>query len=234
MRAMILAAGRGERMRPLTDKLPKPMLTAGGKPLLQYHLEALAQAGFTELVINHARYGARIEAWFGDGAAFGVHLRYSAEGDSPLETGGGIKRALPLLGNDPFLVVNGDTWTDFPFASLQPPPTGLAHLVLVPNPAHHPDGDFTLADGEVRSNRQPAHTFSGIGIYHPELFQAVPEHTFPLAPLLRRAMDNHQVTGELYQGVWFDIGTPARLAEIERYLAQHQSLSPTELHSPGA
>ena len=224
MRAMILAAGRGERMRPLTDKLPKPMLPAGGKPLLQYHVEALARAGFTELVINHARFGERIEAWLGDGSAFGVNIRYSAEGECPLETGGGIKRALPLLGDDPFLVVNGDIWTDFPFASLQPTLAGLAHLVLVPNPAHHPDGDFTLADGEVRSAGQPAHTFRGIGVYHPALLQPVPEHTFPLAPVLCRAMENHRVTGELYQGRWFDIGTLARLAELEKFLTQHEGL----------
>ena len=221
MRAMILAAGRGERMRPLTDKLPKPMLPAGGKPLLQYHVEALARAGFTELVINHARFGERIEAWFGDGSAFGVQVHYSAEGDNPLETGGGIKRALPLLGDGPFLVVNGDTWTDFPFASLQPTLPGLAHLVLVPNPAHHPDGDFALANGEARSTGQPAYTFSGIGIYRPDLFQSAPEHTFPLAPILRRAMDNYQVTGELYRGQWFDIGAPARLAKLEQLLTQY-------------
>jgi len=220
MRAMILAAGRGERMRPLTDKLPKPMLPAGGKPLLQYHVEALARAGFTELVINHARFGERIEAWFGDGSAFGVQVRYSAEGDSPLETGGGIKRALSLLDDDPFLVVNGDTWTDFPFTSLQPTLPSLAHLVLVPNPAHHPDGDFALANGEARSTGQPAYTFSGIGVYRPSLFQSIPEHMFPLAPLLRRAMDNHQVTGELYRGHWFDIGTPKRLTQLEQYLTR--------------
>lgn len=219
MRAMILAAGRGERMRPLTDKLPKPMLPVGGKPLLQYHVEALARAGVTDLVINHARYGERIEAWFADGSAFGVNIRYSAEGDTPLETGGGIKRALPLLGADPFLVVNGDTWTDFPFASLQSTLSGLAHLVLVPNPAHHPYGDFALEDGKVHSNGQPAHTFSGIGIYHPALFQSIPEHSFPLAPLLRRAMDDLQVTGELYRGHWYDIGTPQRLGQLEDYLA---------------
>ena len=221
MRAMILAAGRGERMRPLTDKLPKPMLPAGGKPLLQYHVEALARAGVTELVINHARFGERLEAWFADGAAFDVQIRYSAEGDSPLETGGGIKRALPLLGDAPFLVVNGDTWTDFPFESLQQTVTGLAHLVLVPNPAHHPHGDFALAASQVRSAGQPAYTFSGIGIYHPALFHSVPEHTFPLAPLLRRAMADRRITGELYRGRWFDIGTPERLAELEQHLTQH-------------
>lgn len=207
-------------MRPLTDNLPKPMLTVGGKPLLQYHVEALARAGFTELVINHAHFGERIEAWFADGAAFGVQIRYSAEGDSPLETGGGIKRALPLLGDSPFLVVNGDIWTDFPFESLQLTLAGLAHLVLVPNPTHHPHGDFALTDGEVHSAGQPAYTYSGIGIYRPALFHAIPEHTFPLAPLLRQAMWDHQVAGQLYQGPWFDIGAPARLAELERYLTQ--------------
>ena len=221
MRAMILAAGRGERMRPLTENLPKPMLQAGDQPLLQYHVEALAQAGYTELVINHARFAEHITAWFADGAAFGVNIRYSAEGNSPLGTGGGIKRALPLLGDDPFLVVNGDTWNDFPLETLNTTLPGHAHLVLVPNPGHNLNGDFALRDGEVSESGEPRYTFSGIGVYHPDLFQSIPEHTFPLAPLLRRAMQDHQVTGQLYQGPWFDIGTPARLAELEQYLAQH-------------
>ena len=215
---MILAAGRGERMRPLTDKLPKPLLPVAGKPLLQYHVEALAKAGITELVINHARFGGRIEAFLADGAAFGVNIRYSAEGDSPLGTGGGIKQALPLLGDDPFLVVNGDIWADFPLKTLSATSPGQAHLVLVPNPPHHPQGDFVLQDGEVSDAGQARYTFSGIGIYRPALFLSVPERVFPLAPVLRQAMRNRQVTGELYRGRWFDIGTPERLAELEEAL----------------
>ena len=207
-------------MRPLTDNLPKPLLPVAGKPLLQYHVEALARAGYTDLVINHARFGDRIEAWFADGAAFGVNIRYSAEGDNPLGTGGGIKRALPLLGNDPFPVVNGDTWTDFPLETLKMPRIGQTHLVLVPNPAHHPRGDFALQDGRVSDFGEPGYTFSGIGVYHPGLFRSVTEPVFALAPVLRQAMENQQVTGELYRGRWFDVGTPARLAEVEDYLGK--------------
>ena len=216
---MILAAGQGERMHSLTDNLPKPMLSVAGKPLLQYHVEALAQAGFTDLVINHARFGDRIEAFFADGAAFGVNIRYSAEGDSPLETGGGIKRALPLLGDDPFLVINGDIWTDFLPDSLTPSVAGQAHLVLVANPPYHPDGDFVLKNGAVLSSGQPKYTFSGIGVYQPSLFNSIRSQVFPLAPVLRQAMQDRQVTGELYRGRWFDIGTPTRLAALEDYLA---------------
>ena len=206
-------------MRPLTDTLPKPMLPVRGKPLLQRHVEALARAGFTDLVINHARFGERIEAWFADGAAFGVNVRYSAEGADPLETGGGIKRALPLLG-DPFLVVNGDTWTDFPLETLHTTPTRQAHLVMVSNPAHHPQGDFALQDGEVSNAGEPRYTFSGIGVYRSSLFASIEKQVFSLAPVLRKAMEQRQVSGELYQGRWFDVGTPARLAALENYLGQ--------------
>ena len=205
-------------MRPLTENLPKPMLPVGGKPLLQYHVEALARAGFTDLVINHARFGERIGAFLADGATYGVNIRYSAEGDSPLGTGGGIKRALPLLGDDPFLVVNGDVWTDFPLETLKPALSGRAHLVLVGNPAHHPRGDFALQEGKVTDSGEPRHTFSGIGVYHPGLFRSITEPAFALAPLLRQAMETRQVTGEFYRGRWFDVGTPARLAELEDFL----------------
>ena len=207
-------------MRPLTDNRPKPLLPVAGKPLLQYHVEALAGAGFKELVINHARFGDRIESFLGDGAAFGVSIRYSAEGNSPLETGGGIKRALPLLGDDPFLVVNGDIWTDFPLDTLPAALAGQAHLVLVPNPPHHPRGDFALEAGHVHNSGQPRYTFSGIGVYHPSLFTLVEEQKFPLAPLLRQAMENRKVTGALHSGSWFDIGTPERMAALESYLAE--------------
>ena len=221
MKAMILAAGRGERMRPLTDNLPKPMLPVGGKPLLQYHVEALARAGFTDLVVNHARFGDRIEAFLADGGAYGVTIRYSAEGDNPLGTGGGIKRALPLLGDEPFLVVNGDVWTDFPLETLKTPFSGQARLVLVPNPAHHPRGDFALQDGKVSNSGEPRYTFSGIGVYHPGLFRSITESAFPLAPILRQAMEQREVRGELYRGRWFDIGTPTRLEDLEQYLRQY-------------
>lgn len=218
MKAMILAAGRGERMRPLTDTLPKPMLQACDKPLLQHHVEALARAGYTDLVINHARFGEQIEAWFADGSAFGVNIRYSAEGDNPLGTGGGIKRALPLLGDDTFLVVNGDTWTDFLLETLKITLNGQAHLVLVANPAHHPQGDFALRDGEVSNSGEPRYTFSGIGVYRSSLFNSIEQQVFPLGPVLRRTMQGRQVTGELHDGAWFDVGTPARLAALEEYL----------------
>lgn len=220
MRAMILAAGQGERMRPLTDNNPKPLLPVAGKPLLQHHVEALARAGITELVINHARFGDRIEAFLADGAALGVKIRYSAEGNSPLGTGGGIKQALPLLGDEPFLVINGDIWTDYPLEILSTASPGQAHLVLVPNPAHHHQGDFVLQDGEVSSTGQPRYTFSGIGVYRSSLFNSTEQRVFPLGPLLRQAMQKRQVTGELHQGQWFDIGTPARLAALENYLAK--------------
>ena len=207
-------------MRPLTDNRPKPLLPVAGKPLLQYHVEALAGAGFSELVINHARFGDRIESFLGDGGAFGLSIRYSNEGNSPLETGGGIKRALPLLGDDPFLVVNGDIWTDFPLDTLPTALAGQAHLVLVPNPPHHPRGDFALEAGHVHNSGQPRYTFSGIGVYHPSLFTPVKEQKFPLAPLLRQAMENREVTGALHSGNWFDIGTPERMAALESYLAE--------------
>lgn len=206
-------------MRPLTDRTPKPLLPVAGKPLLQYHLEALARAGFAELTINHARFGQQIEARFGDGGEFGVNIRYSPEGDEPLETGGGIKRALPLLGEEPFLAINGDIWTDFPLAKLAKSPAGQAHLVLAPNPAHHPDGDFALEGPRVGAEGQPKHTFTGIAVYRPELFAAVQGERFSLVPLLRKAMAAGQVTGELHRGRWFDIGTPERLAALERLLA---------------
>lgn len=216
MRAMILAAGRGERMRPLTDTVPKPLLEAGGKPLLQYHIEKLASAGITEIVINTGRLGDLIEARFADGASLGVEIVYSHEGNAPLETGGGIRRALPLLGGEGFLVINGDIWTDYGFSGLSSAPVDLAHLVLVTNPAHHAEGDFVMGDdGLVREGGGRRLTYSGIGVFRPELFRDEPEAAFPLAPLLRRAMRDGRVSGEFYAGTWLDIGTPERLAEAE-------------------
>jgi MurNAc alpha-1-phosphate uridylyltransferase len=219
MKAMILAAGRGERMRPLTDAVPKPLLEAGGRSLIEYHLRALAQGGITEIVINHAHLGAQIEARLGDGSRYGVRIAYSPEGGRGLETGGGILHALPQLGTAPFIVVNADIWTYYPFARLPPQPAGLAHLVLVPNPAHHPAGDFTLVDGRIGNESMMRHTFSGIGVYRPELFAACTPGSFPLAPLLRAAAARGEASGELYAGGWMDIGTPERLAELERRLS---------------
>ena len=218
MRAMILAAGRGERMRPLTDQTPKPLLEVGGKPLIQYHIEALRDAGFRELVVNHAHLGNQIVERLGDGAQFGVHITYSAEPEDALETGGGIKQALPLLGEQPFLVINGDIWTDYPYQQLYREPEGLAHLVLIDNPPHHVQGDFQLNGRRVTTDGENKRTFSGIGLYRPDLFADSPGGAFPLAPLLRRAMQTGQVSGEYYQGRWLDIGTPQRLAELNREL----------------
>jgi MurNAc alpha-1-phosphate uridylyltransferase len=219
---MILAAGRGERMRPLTDDTPKPLLRIGGQTLIEHHIHVLAQAGFTELVINHAHLGEQIVAALGDGNAYGVEIHYSAETPPALETGGGIFNALPLLGEDPFLVLNADIWTDFPLGELPQQIGGLAHLVLVDNPEHHPEGDFSLSAGQV-SQRGPAMlTFSGIGVYSPELFSGCAAGAFPLAPLLRQAMDDDRVSGEHYQGSWFDIGTPERLEAVNRVVINMQ------------
>lgn len=221
MKAMILAAGRGERMRPLTDKTPKPLLRAGGRHLIEYHLEALAAAGFNSVVINHAYLGEQIEQALGDGDRYGLTIAYSSEGEA-LETGGGIFRALPLLGAAPFLVINGDVWTDYPFEQLRRQSISLAHLVMVDNPQQHPDGDFVLEQGVVREGEGPRLTFSGIGIYHPALFDGCRDGPFPLAPLLRRAMAEGKVSGEHYRGEWFDIGTPERLSQLDRRLGGNQ------------
>lgn len=224
MKAMILAAGRGERMRPLTDQCPKPLLPAGGKPLIQWHIEALGAAGITELVINHAHLGQCLEEALGDGHALGVNIAWSRE-ETALETAGGIRQALPLLGDAPFLVVNGDIHTDMDFAPLVRRAATLAkdgplaHLVLVANPPHHPAGDFALAQGHVRASGSPRLTFSGIGLYHPALFAHLPAgQPSPLAPLLRDAMAQGRVSGEYHGGLWLDIGTPERLAELDARL----------------
>ncbi|WP_353187849.1 N-acetylmuramate alpha-1-phosphate uridylyltransferase MurU [Pseudomonas sp.] len=216
MKAMILAAGKGERMRPLTLTTPKPLVQAAGVPLIEYHLHALAVAGFNEIVINHAWLGQQIEDHLGDGSRFGLSIQYSPEGE-PLETGGGIFRALPLLGDDAFLVVNGDIWTDYDFSVLHQPINGLAHLVLADNPPHHPKGDFTLIDGKVQDGEPDAQTltYSGIAVLHPQLFDGCSDGAFKLAPLLRNAMAKGEVTGERLKGHWVDVGTYERLAEAE-------------------
>lgn len=222
---MILAAGRGERMRPLTDEVPKPLLRAGGRTLIEHLVVNLACAGFRDIVINHAHLGAQIVRALGAGSQFGVRITYSDEGETGLETGGGIRHALHLLDTDPFLVVNGDIYTEFPFETLPRTIEGLAHLVLVPNPAHHPNGDFCLSAGAVTNpaaerSGEVRYTYSGIGIYRRALLAGHEPGKFPLAPLLRAAADRHAVSGERYDGAWWDIGTPERLAALDAYLLQ--------------
>jgi len=224
MKAMILAAGRGERMRPLTDHLPKPLLRVGDKSLIEHHIIQLVRQGITDIVINHAWLGSLIEEALGDGARYGCHLSYSAEGAAGLETAGGIVQALSLLGDEPNWVVNGEVWTDFqPKVPLTLAPNQLAHLILVPNPEQHPLGDFGLEQGKVLPQAPVQWTFSGIGCYSPELFRGLAPGVRKLAPILRQAMEHQQVTGELYQGRWFDIGTPARLELANTLWQQEQS-----------
>jgi MurNAc alpha-1-phosphate uridylyltransferase len=204
-------------MRPLTDQTPKPLLPVGGKPLIVWHLERLAAAGFKRVVINHAHLGHMIEASLGDGSTWGVAISYSAEGEGgALETGGGIFRALPLLGDAPFLVLNGDVWSDIDLVRPGLRDGDLAELVMVPNPPHHRDGDFTLDHGRVRESGAAKLTFSGIGLYSPQLFAGCTPGAFPLAPLLRAAMRADRVAGHVHDGEWIDVGTPERLAEVER------------------
>jgi len=220
VRAMILAAGRGERMRPLTLERPKPLLEAGGAPLIVHHLRALAAAGFDDVVVNLSWLGGQIRAALGDGSRHGLRIHYSDEGPEPLETGGGIFRALALLGAGPFVVLNGDTWSDIPYADLRErlAPTDLAHLVLVPNPVHNPAGDFVLDRGRIVEAPGERMTFSGVGIYRQELFAGCSDGIFKLAPLLRAAARDDRVSGEVHAGAWLDIGTPERLAELDERL----------------
>lgn len=218
MRAMILAAGRGERMRPLTDACPKPLLTVAGRPLVVWHLERLARAGFRDIVINHAHLGAMIEDLLGDGSAWGLSLRYSPEPPGALETAGGIRQALPMLGEAPFLVVNGDIFCDWDFgrAARLPGPDDLIHLVMVPNPDHHPNGDFVLAGDRLAATGNPRCTYAGIGVFRPELFHALEAgRPAKLAPLLGQAIAAGRAGGELHRGLWTDVGTPARLAGLD-------------------
>jgi len=220
MKVMILAAGRGERLRPLTDTTPKSLFAVGGKALIVWHLEKLARAGFTGAVINHAHLGAMIESALGDGSRFGLSIRYSPEREA-LETAGGIAAAMPLLGSEPFLVVNADVYSDYDVAALREKQLGdkLAHLVLVDNPAQHPRGDFALESGCVRESGTPMLTFSGIGVYAPRLFSGIPSGAkVPLAPLLRKAIGARRVSGEHYRGRWHDIGTAERLQALDAEL----------------
>ena len=232
MKALIFAAGLGERMRPLTDATPKPLLRAGGKPLIAWHLEKLAAIGVEDVVVNTSWLAEQFPATLGVGRAFGLRIRYSHEGPVPLETGGGLWHALPLLGEAPFIAVNGDIWTDFDFARLPQDPPGDADLVLVDNPAHNPAGDFALPeDGRVQSTGETKLTFSGIGVYRPDVLRdwrhvigdAAGAHDTPprfrLAPLLRAAMARDAVSGEHHRGRWTDVGTPQRLVELDRALS---------------
>jgi MurNAc alpha-1-phosphate uridylyltransferase len=243
MRAMILAAGRGERMRPLTLERPKPLLRVGGEALIEHHLRALSAAGFREVVVNLSWLGDQIRTALGDGSRYGLALHYSEEGPEPLETGGGIFRALPWLspkGVETFVVLNGDVWMDYPYASLREacadglPGKDQAHLVVVPNPPHNARGDFALLDGRMvepvpgmdpgttvaqRIAALPRYTFSGLGVYHPSLFNGCSDGAFKLAPLLRAAAVHARVGVELFDGDWLDIGTPERLAALNARLA---------------
>ena len=229
--ALIFAAGLGERMRPLTDKTPKPLLPVGGKPLIEWHLEKLAAAGVHYVVINTSHLADQFPDALGDGSRWGLRIRYAYEGTTPLETGGGMLNALPLLGSEPFIAVNGDIWTDADFAALPPEPAGLAHLLLVDNPPQHPAGDFVLdAHGLVQSHGADKLTFSGIGVYRHALLQnwramigdapgtEIKPPRFKLAPLLRAAMEHGQISGSHHRGAWTDVGTPQRLAQLESEL----------------
>lgn len=217
MKAMILAAGRGERMRPLTNATPKPLLQIKGRCLIEYHLQALKAAGVEQVVINISWLGQQIRTYLGDGDRYGVHIDYSDEGAEPLETAGGIVQALPLLGEAPFIVVNADIFTDYNFTKLcEPPLRGLAHLVMVANPEHHQQGDFHLDASGCLSEGSPRYTYSGIGVYSPALFAGMQAGKHALAPLLCQAMRDRQITGELYHGRWHDIGTPPRLYELDQ------------------
>jgi len=223
MKAMILAAGKGERMRPLTNQIPKPLLDVAGKPLIVWHLEKLAQANFKEVIINHAHLGEMIEAFIGDGSKWNLKITYSREG-SPLETAGGIKKALPLIGDQPFLVVNADIYTDFDYASLKNRNLNdyIGHLVMVKNPTHHPDGDFVLKNNQIELEGQERLTFSGIAIYQPEIFEDINiELVAKLAPILKKLIEAKCISGEIYEGLWFDIGTPERLNEINLFLKKN-------------
>lgn len=226
--AMVLAAGRGERMRPLTDDRPKPLLEVGGLPLIGWHLNAIARAGLESVVINLGWLGEQIRECVGDGDSYGLRVTYTEEGYPPLETGGGIFNALPLFGAHPFLVINGDVWCEVGLGNLYCPPDSLAHLILVPNPDHNADGDFCLEGRTVLGHGRGAVTFSGIGIYRAALFADCHPGRFALAPVLEAAIASGRVTGELYTGLWIDVGDPARLEGLRRILRDRSRPRPRQ------
>ncbi len=219
MKAMILAAGRGERLRPLTDDCPKPLIKVAGKSLIEYHLENLSRAGFKEIIINTAWLAEKIHQQLGNGSTYGVDIQYSDEGEA-LETAGGIIHALPLLGEEPFLIVNGDIWCDIDFSTLKNlKPSLQAHLILVNNPEHNPSGDFALQEGFIKNTGKKMHTYSGIGIYSPKFFnEQSTVDALPLAPILRKKSDASLISGEIHNGLWTDVGTIKRLDELEKQL----------------
>ena len=228
---MILAAGRGERMRPLSDAMPKPLLEVGGYRLVEYHLAALVKAGIRDVVVNLSWLGDRIRDALGNGKSYGLSITYSPEGPTPLGTGGGIHHALPLLGADPFLLVNGDVWIDLPFEDLRRPGGSFAHLVLVENPPHHPEGDYGL-DPAGRALAAPTPlTYSGLAVFDPRLFEGCEAGTFPLKPLLDRALAAGRLSGQRHAGRWSDVGTPERLAALDAELRLGQARHPV-LESP--
>ena len=215
MKAMVLAAGRGERMRPITDTLPKPLVPVAGKPLIGYHLERLAAAGVREVVVNLSWLGDRIRAALGDGRDYRLSISYSEEGPVPLETGGGIFKALPLLGPGPFLVVNGDTWSDIDYVRLALEDGANGRIVLVPNPTHNSRGDFGVEGDVVVDRETDRFTYSGVGVYRPEFFDGCSPGRFPMLPLLKRAIAARLLRGEVHPGEWCDVGTPERLATLD-------------------
>lgn len=218
MRAMILAAGLGRRMQVLTRDTPKPMLEVAGKPLLEHLVCRLVEHGIRELVMNHSCWGEQIEGYFGDGRRWGATICYSAEGDAPRGTHAGVVRALPLLGGAPFVLANADAWTDYPFSRLRAlQPDMLAHLVLVDNPAHHPEGDFSLLDDGILATGAPRYTYSGIGLYDPKVFNTEARE---LGPRLRNLAGEGRLTGERYTGAWLDVGTAERLAQARKQVAE--------------
>jgi MurNAc alpha-1-phosphate uridylyltransferase len=223
MYAMILAAGRGERLRPLTDSIPKPLLKAGPRLLIEHHLHALSAAGFSDVVINLGHLGQQIIDYLGDGSRYQLSIHYSDERNAVLETGGGIVKALSLLKSDPFLVINGDIWTDLDLSNLPERIDSLAHLVLVKNPEHHSRGDFSLHENLVKEegSHLPSWTYSGMAVFSHAFFDQCKEERFPLAPLLRKHIAQGQVTGEVYNGLWFDIGTRERLDELNSLLVSN-------------
>lgn len=223
MKAMILAAGRGSRLRPLTDACPKPLIKVSGKPLIAYHIENLVRSGVDEIVINVSHLGERIIEYVGSGEKWGVSVQFSRE-TAPLEVGGGIFKALSLLGNKPFIIINGDIWTDFHLDTLPKEPGGLAHIVLVKNPSHNVQGDFCLkANGMiVEDSLLPKYTYAGIAVLRPELFAHAKPGVLPLAPLLHDALEQHLLLGEYYAGEWSDVGTFERLQMLEKMLAPNR------------